>query len=73
MNQFTKISPALEAVGGRKALALVKERRDPKVEATVGSWPAQSDVGLALALGMKPDVDLVQNVRLFARRQGLKI
>ncbi|KPM42897.1 hypothetical protein AK830_g3639 [Neonectria ditissima] len=63
-----EILDALEAVGGPKAVALVKEEKDTKVEAIVGSWPAQFDTRVAEKLGMVSDVDLVQNVATFSQR-----
>lgn len=60
------ILDALEVVGGKKALMLVEERRDPRVEAIVSNWPAQFDTGRASSLGMTQDVELVQTVRAFA-------
>ncbi|KAK7427775.1 hypothetical protein QQZ08_005713 [Neonectria magnoliae] len=59
---------ALEAVGGTQALTLVKEEKDTKVEAIVGSWPAHFDTRRAERLGMVADVGLVQNVATFFQR-----
>jgi nucleoside-diphosphate-sugar epimerase len=65
------ILDALEAVGGAKAVALVKEQRDPKIEAIVGTWPARFDTSRAQALGMQPDFELAENARRFAAQQGV--
>ncbi|KAH7133724.1 NAD-dependent epimerase/dehydratase [Dactylonectria macrodidyma] len=63
-----EILDALETVGGKKAIGLVKEERDAKVEAIVGSWPYRFDTRVAETMGMVPDVDLVQNVTTFSQR-----
>lgn len=63
------ILDGLETVGGSKAMALIEERRDPKVEAIVGSWPARFDTGRAQALGMLSDISLSENFARFAARQ----
>lgn len=65
-----EILDALVAVRGKEALGYIKEERDPKVEAIVGSWPARFDTTRALALGMKPDVGLVENVQMFVRKHA---
>lgn len=57
---------ALEQVGGRAAVDLVHEARDPRVEAIVESWPARFDVARARALGLSGDVPLVDTVAAFA-------
>ncbi|KAH8880524.1 NAD(P)-binding protein [Thozetella sp. PMI_491] len=61
-----EILEALEAVGGQKALALVEEKPDSKIEAIVGSWPARFDVNRATGLGLVGDVSLVETVTAFA-------
>ena len=63
-----EILNGLETVGGSKALALIKEERDPKVEAIVGSWPARFDTSRAQSLGMMPDFSLSENFARFAAR-----
>lgn len=63
-----EILEALALVGGEKALALVKEEKDPKVEAIVASWPAYFNTRVADELGMGADVDLVRTVRTFHKR-----
>ncbi|KAI9148045.1 D-erythronate dehydrogenase [Paramyrothecium foliicola] len=65
------ILDALESVGGAKAVALVKEQRDPKIEAIVGTWPARFNTSRAKALGMQPDFELAENARRFAKQQGI--
>ena len=64
------ILEALRAVVGDKALDLVEEKRDVKIEAIVGSWPARFDIGRAMSLGLTGDVTLVETVEAFARSQG---
>ena len=63
-----EILDALEAVGGEKARSLVKEERDPKVEAIVGSWPARFDTTRAKKFDMLEDFALTENVRRFAAK-----
>lgn len=62
------ILDGLNAVAGPKAVALVKEERDPKVEAIVGSWPSRFDTKRAESLGMLPDLSLSENFTRFAAR-----
>ena len=57
---------ALASVGGETALVLIEERRDPKVEAIVASWPARFDISLAKRLGMASDITLEEEVQNFA-------
>lgn len=66
-----QILDALEVVGGKKALGLLKEEADPKIVAIVGSWPARFDTQRATALGMQPDGDLTQTIKSFVKRVGL--
>ncbi|KAK7181865.1 hypothetical protein DPSP01_009465 [Paraphaeosphaeria sporulosa] len=61
-----QILEALGEVGGEKALKLVEEKHDPKVEAIVASWPARFDISLAQGLGMKEDISLKEEVQSFA-------
>ena len=56
---------ALERVGGRAAVDLIRHERDPAVEAIVGGWPAAWDNGRALALGLEPDPDFDAIVRAY--------
>ena len=65
-----EILDALEMVGGERALDLVEEKPDKKVEAIVGSWPAEFDVRRAKELGFKADVELVQTVRNYVVEYG---
>lgn len=58
---------ALESVGGSDARALVEMRRDPAVEAIVGSWPARFDNRRAAELGLHADAGALDVVRAFAR------
>ncbi|KAF2732659.1 NAD-dependent epimerase/dehydratase [Polyplosphaeria fusca] len=62
-----QILAALEAVGGQKALNLVEEKRDPKVEAIVASWPARFNIAVAKSLGLSLDISLAEEVESFAR------
>lgn len=66
-----QILDALRDVGGQKALDLVEEKRDAKVEAIVASWPAQFDISLATRLGMSPDISLTEEINRFA--ESLKV
>ncbi|KAF7554424.1 hypothetical protein G7Z17_g2902 [Cylindrodendrum hubeiense] len=66
-----EILDALEAVGGKEAVSFIKEEKDAKVEAIVGSWPYKFDTRVAEELGMVPDVHLVQNVTTFSKRLQL--
>jgi nucleoside-diphosphate-sugar epimerase len=56
---------ALERVGGRKAVDLIRRERDPAVEAIVASWPAAWDNRRAEALGLQPDRDFDAIVRAY--------
>lgn len=67
-----QILDALVEVQGAKALDFIKEERDPKIEAIVGSWPARFDTSRADGLGMKGDVGLIENVKMFVQRYGNK-
>ncbi|KAF9729047.1 hypothetical protein PMIN06_003330 [Paraphaeosphaeria minitans] len=61
-----QILEALGEVGGEKALKLVEEKHDPKVEAIVASWPSRFDISLAQGLGMAADISLKEEVQSFA-------
>ncbi|KAI1345268.1 NAD-dependent epimerase/dehydratase [Xylariaceae sp. FL0016] len=61
-----QILKALGVVGGQKALDLIEEKRDPKIEAIVGSWPARFDIKRAQDMGMAGDGSLVETVKDFA-------
>ncbi|CAK7205978.1 hypothetical protein SEUCBS139899_008761 [Sporothrix eucalyptigena] len=54
---------ALEAVGGKEAVALVEEREVPEIKSTLYSWADDFDNTLALSLGMKKDTSFVNSVR----------
>lgn len=58
---------ALERVGGKQAISLIEEARDPKVEAIVGSWPARFDTSRAQGLGLEADRTLVETVTEYAQ------
>ncbi|GKT47593.1 D-erythronate dehydrogenase [Colletotrichum spaethianum] len=62
------ILDALGAIGGAGARNLVKEERNPQIEAIVESWPAFFDISKALSLGLAQDGDLVTTVKDFAER-----
>lgn len=61
------ILEALGKVGGEKALALVEEKLDPKVEAIVASWPARFNTAMAKGLGLIEDSSLEEEVQSFAK------
>lgn len=63
-----QILEALGEIGGEKALSLVEEKHDPKVEAIVASWPARFNVSLARGLGMAEDITLKEEVQSFAAK-----
>lgn len=56
---------ALEKVGGKEKLALLKEREDPVVKKIVHSWPTRFDNSQALRLGYARDDSFEQAVRDF--------
>lgn len=60
-----QILDALEKVGGKEAVALIEEKRDPAIEAIVCSWPSRFDVSRGLGLGLELDGDVVEAVRAF--------
>ncbi|KAK1580070.1 NAD-dependent epimerase/dehydratase [Colletotrichum navitas] len=62
------ILDALETIGGKEARSLVREERNPQIEAIVESWPAFFDVSKALSLGLAQDGDLITTVKDFATR-----
>ena len=53
---------ALERVGGKEKLALIKEKEDPALKAILLSWPTRFDNSLAYSLGFKPDTSFDQAV-----------
>ena len=54
---------ALERVGGKDKLALVREEENPAIRSTLYSWADDFDNSLALSLGMKQDSSFEQSVR----------
>ncbi|KAF9730860.1 hypothetical protein PMIN06_005071 [Paraphaeosphaeria minitans] len=60
-----EILEALEKVGGKETRALVKEKRDEKIEKIVLSWPGRYDTSRAKELGFAEDVGLEQTIRDF--------
>nr|GAT50560.1 ABC bile acid [Mycena chlorophos] len=63
---------ALEEVGGKKALALVKFKDDPISRRLVLSWPARFDISYPLSLGFFVDEGgMVPIVRQFQVEAGL--
>ncbi|KAI5464944.1 hypothetical protein BGZ63DRAFT_379055 [Mariannaea sp. PMI_226] len=60
------ILDAVEKVGGKEALACVREEIDPDIDRLVGSWSAKFDVSRAYSLGLEPDGELIEAVRAFA-------
>lgn len=60
-----EILETLEKVAGKETRALVKERRDEKIEKIVLSWPGKYDTSRAKALGFADDVGLERTIRDF--------
>ncbi|KAJ0171688.1 hypothetical protein K1T71_012451 [Dendrolimus kikuchii] len=58
---------ALETVGGKKALSLVRYERDPRVELLVESLPTNFDNSRALSLGFTVDKNFLDVVRAYVR------
>jgi nucleoside-diphosphate-sugar epimerase len=56
---------ALEKVGGKKALDLIKDSPDNAVAQIVGSWPARFDVSRARELGFQGDGSLVETLEQY--------
>lgn len=54
---------ALEEVGGKEALGLIREETDPKTEAILRSWAERYDNNLAYDLGFKADGTFLEAVR----------
>ncbi|KAJ5818537.1 Nucleoside-diphosphate-sugar epimerase [Penicillium riverlandense] len=54
---------ALEKVGGKDKLALLREKEDPALVSILKSWPTQFDNSQAIALGFKRDESFEQAVR----------
>lgn len=53
---------ALEHVGGKEKLALVREEEVPELKSTLYSWADDFDNSLGLSLGMKQDKSFLQSV-----------
>ncbi|KAF6822739.1 NAD dependent epimerase/dehydratase [Colletotrichum plurivorum] len=62
-----EILDAVEKVGGKQALSLIEEKRDPKVLAIVETWAARFDVSRAYGLGLEPDGSILEAVEAFAK------
>ncbi|TEA13867.1 D-erythronate dehydrogenase [Colletotrichum sidae] len=62
-----EILDAVEKVGGKDALSLIEEKRDPAVLAIVDTWPARFDVSRAYSLGLEPDGPILEAVEAFAK------
>ncbi|KAM5350966.1 hypothetical protein ACJ41O_003689 [Fusarium nematophilum] len=60
-----EILDALREVGGDEALSKVEEKKDPAIEAIVGSWPARFDVSRAHGLGLEGAEGIVDTVKAF--------
>ncbi|EEA27417.1 hypothetical protein TMatcc_004292 [Talaromyces marneffei ATCC 18224] len=56
---------ALEKVGGKDKLALLKEKEDPVIKKIVHSWPTRFDNSQAIKLGFHRDESFEQAVRDF--------
>ncbi len=54
---------ALEEVGGKEKLALVREEEFPELKSVLYSWADDFDNSLGLSLGMKQDTSFVESVR----------
>ncbi|KAF5021702.1 hypothetical protein F66182_6259 [Fusarium sp. NRRL 66182] len=62
------ILDAVEKVGGKQAVELVKEEEDEALYRIVKSWPPWFDVGRARGLGLEDDGALVDAVKAFQDR-----
>ncbi|KAF9878708.1 NAD dependent epimerase/dehydratase [Colletotrichum karsti] len=58
---------AVEKVGGKEALSLIEEKKDPAILAIVDTWPARYDVSRAYGLGLDPDGTFLEAVEAFAK------
>ncbi|KAM5345181.1 hypothetical protein ACJ41O_011043 [Fusarium nematophilum] len=65
-----QILDAVEEVGGREAVSLVKDEEDEALLRIVRSWPPYFDVSRAKGLGLEDDGTLVEAVRAF--KESLK-
>lgn len=61
---------ALRNVGGQKAVDLIEEVPDPKIENIVASWPAVFNTTKAKALGFQDDGTLANTVREYVEDYG---
>ncbi|GFF96698.1 uncharacterized protein HI_1014 [Aspergillus udagawae] len=62
---------ALEKVGGKDKLALLKEKEDPTLRPILESWPTRFDNSQAIALGFKRDSSFEQAVRDYYEQEVL--
>lgn len=60
-----EILEALEKIAGKETRALVKEKRDEKIEKIVLSWPGKYDTSRAKQLGFAEDLGLEQTIKDF--------
>lgn len=63
---------ALEKVGGKEKLGLIKEQEDPTLKAILLSWPTRFDNSQALSLGFKPDDSFEQAVSDYYQSEVLQ-
>lgn len=63
---------ALKAVGGEKALSLVKEERDEGTEKIVESWPTKLNTEKASALGFADDGPLEKTLKEYLEDSARK-
>lgn len=62
---------ALEKVGGKDKLALLKEKEDPTLRPILDSWPTRFDNSQAIALGFKRDSSFEQAVQYYYEQEVL--
>ncbi|KAH1487852.1 hypothetical protein KXX06_003697, partial [Aspergillus fumigatus] len=62
---------ALEKVGGKDKLALLKEKEDPTLRPILDSWPTRFDNSQAIALGFKRDSSFEQAVQDYYEQEVL--
>jgi nucleoside-diphosphate-sugar epimerase len=62
---------ALEKVGGKDKLALLKEKEDPTLRPILDSWPTRFDNSQAIALGFKRDSSFEQAVKDYYEQEVL--
>ncbi|MGR3492054.1 MAG: D-erythronate dehydrogenase, partial [Shimia sp.] len=56
---------ALREAAGADAVALIREMRDPVVEAIVGSWPRAFDPARARALGFRAESSFAEIIEVY--------